>query len=249
MVVVATLVCGFAVGMSGLLNYFKYRSTMHGMVTERVNATGRSVENSIGASLRLGLLFSEIGTLPGTLQRERATDDVITGIDVFDTEGTILYTTDVGHSAGRVPPEWLAVARKVGPEDTWFVDGKIESATGMSVDNDFGLRVGYIALRYSNARVQQSMYEAGRQIAIASFSVFIVAAALSSLALLAVMRRLGSDVSAVESALRAVDPVRASTPSKRGLFGPALHRFLEMIRTAETEIASVRALLRRGESQ
>src|SRR4051794_10052045 len=115
MVVVATLVCGFAVGMSGLLNYFKYRSTMHGIITERVNATGRSVENSIMGSLALGLQFGEIGTLPGTLQRERATDDVITGIDVFDTEGTILYTTDPGRSPGRVPPEWLTASKKVGP--------------------------------------------------------------------------------------------------------------------------------------
>ena len=246
MIVVATLVCGFAVGMSGLLNYFKYRSTMHRIVTERVNATGRSLETSINASLRLGLQFSEIGTLPVTLQRERATDDVITGIDIFDTEGTVLYTTDPGRSPGQVSHEWLTAAKKVGPEDTWAVDGKVESATGLSIDNDFGLRVGFIALRYSNERVQQSMYAAARQIAVASFAVFVVAAAFASLALLWVMRGLGRNVESVEAALRSVDPVRASVTTKRGLFGPALQRFLETIRTAETEIARVRASLRRG---
>jgi hypothetical protein len=232
--------------MSGLLNYFKYRSTMHRIVTERVNATGRSLENSIYGSLRLGLQFTEIGTLPSTLQRERATDDVITGIDIFDTDGTILYTTDSGRSPGRVPQDWLSAAKKVGPEDTWFVDGKVESATGVSIDNDFGLRIGYIALRYSNERVQQSMYAAARQIAIASFAVFIVAAALASVALLWVMRGLGRNVQSVEAALRSVDAVRVSSATRRGLFGPALQRFLETIRTAETEIASVRASLRRG---
>lgn len=246
MIVVATLVCAFAVGMSGLLNYFKYRSTMHRIVTERVNATGRSLENSIYASLRLGLQFAEIGTLPSTLQRERATDDVITGIDIFDAEGAILYTTDPGRAPARVSQEWLSAAKKVGPEDTWFVDGTVESATGLSLDNDFGLRIGFIALRYSNERVQQSMYAAARQIAIASFAVFIVAASLASVALLWVMRGLGRNVQFVEAALQSVDPVRASAASKRGLFGPALQRFLETIRTAETEITSVRASLRRG---
>jgi hypothetical protein len=103
-----------------------------------------------------------------------------------------------------------------------------------------------VALRYSNERVQQSAREAGRQLAISSFIVFAIAAALSSLALLAVMGRLSRDVAAVEAALRAVDPVRASAAAKRGLFGPALQRFVETIRTAETEIASLRARMHRG---
>jgi hypothetical protein len=49
------------------------------------------------------------------------------------------------------------------------------------------------------------------------------------------MRRLGRDIAAVES-LRAVDPVRACAAG-RGL-GPALQRFVETIRAAETEIAA-----------
>ena len=47
MIVVALVVCGFAVGMAGLLNYFKYRSTTQRLVTERLVVTGKSVENAI----------------------------------------------------------------------------------------------------------------------------------------------------------------------------------------------------------
>ncbi|MCC6250774.1 MAG: hypothetical protein IT499_23835, partial [Rubrivivax sp.] len=67
MIGVAVVVCGFAVGMAGLLNYFKYRATANRLVTERLVVTGRSVENSIQSSLALGLQFSDIGTLPGIL--------------------------------------------------------------------------------------------------------------------------------------------------------------------------------------
>jgi len=248
MIVVATLVCGFAVGMSGLLNYFKYRSTINRLVHERILATGRSVENVIQSSLLLGLQFGDIGTLPSTLEREQATDDVITGVDVFDTEGRILYSTDQQRVAQRASPDWLVAVKKAGTED-WFVEGDVESAVGMAIDNNFGLIIGHIALRYSNERVQQSANVAGRQLAISSFIVFIIAAALASLALLAVMRRLSRDVAAVESALRAVDPVRASAAAKRGLFGPALQHFVETIRSAETEIASLRARMHRGASE
>ena len=245
MIVVATLVCGFAVGMSGLLNYFKYRTTINRLVHERILATGRSIENSIQSSLLLGLQFGDIGTLPSTLERERATDDVITGIDVFDADGRILYSTDQTRVTQRASPDWLSAVKKAGNED-WFVEGDEESAVGQAIDNNFGLVIGNVALRYSNERVQQSAREAGRQLAISSFIVFAIAAALSSLALLAVMGRLSRDVAAVEAALRAVDPVRASAAAKRGLFGPALQRFVETIRNAESEIASLRARMRQG---
>ena len=248
MIIVAVLVCGFAVGMAGLLNYFKYRTTVHRIVTERILATGRSVEHSIQSSLLLGLQFGDIGTLPGTLERERATDDVITGIDVLSTDGGVLYSTDRGRVAHPAPAAWLVAAKRAGT-GTWFVQGSVESAAGISIENNFGLTIGYLALRYSNERVQQSTHEAGRQLAIASFAVFALAAALSSFALLAVMRRLRRDVVAVESALRAVDPVRASAAAGRGLFGPALQRFVETIRAAETEIAGLRARMQRGTSR
>ena len=46
MIAVALLVCGFAVGMAGLLNYFKYRSTELRLVNERLLVTGRSIEEA-----------------------------------------------------------------------------------------------------------------------------------------------------------------------------------------------------------
>ena len=75
MVMVAVLVCLFSVGMAGLLNYFKYRSTAERIVRERLVVIGDSIETSIQLSLALGLQFSDLNTLPETLERERANDD------------------------------------------------------------------------------------------------------------------------------------------------------------------------------
>jgi hypothetical protein len=106
MILVAVLVCLFAVGMAGFLNFFKYRSNAERIIKERLVVTGTSIENSIQSSLALGLQFADLGTLPGTLERERATDDLILSIEVFDTEGKPLYCTDrpaccATHAAGR----------------------------------------------------------------------------------------------------------------------------------------------------
>ncbi len=50
-IVVALVVSFFAVGMAAFLNYFKYKSTISGIVKSRVLVIGRNIENSVQASL------------------------------------------------------------------------------------------------------------------------------------------------------------------------------------------------------
>lgn len=245
MIAVAVVVCGFAVGMAGLLNFFKYRNTANRLVSERLMVTGKAVENSIQSSIALGLQFSDIGTLPGTLDRERATDPLILGIDIFDTDGRLLYSTDRLRATRPMPQAWLAVAKKGGQED-WFVEDDQEAAVGMSVDNNFGLPIGYLAVRYSGDRVREATHAVGREIAMSSVVVFAASALLASLAVLAVTRRLGRDVLDVEAALRSGEAGRAAAAAASGPFGPALGRFLETTNSAEREIAELRSRLQRG---
>lgn len=245
MMAVAVLVCGFAVGMAGLLNYFKYRSTSNRLVKERMLVTGRSIEGGIQSALSLGMQFGDIGTLPATLERERATDDLIQSIDIFDASGKLLYSTDRLRNGRPVPASWVETARKAGSED-WFVDDGDDSAAGMAIENNFGVGVGQVALRYSRERLAQEEYAVARQIALSSLVVFVLASALSSAALLAVMRRLGRDVSLVEAAMRGGDGSRATAQALRGPFGGALRRFIDTTRRAEREVVDLRARLQRS---
>lgn len=245
MFVVAVLVCGFAVGMAGLLNYFKYRSTAMSIVRDRLLVTGRSVENNINYSLSLGMQFSDIATLQATLERERSTDDLIQGIDVFDTDGRMLYSTDRARSSRPVPEAWLRTARQAAGAD-WFVADDRAAAAGMNIENSFGLTIGYLAVRFDADRVREDAWAVGREIALGSLGVFAAAAALASLLLLRVMRGLGQDVAGVEAALRTGDAAQAAAGGARGHFGPALRRFFATVREAETSVAELQARLHRG---
>lgn len=245
MISVAVLVCLFAVGMAGLLNFFKYRSNAERIFKERLVVTGTSIENSIRSSLALGLQFADLGTLPAMLERERATDDQILSIEVFDTEGKPLYSTDRLRATRNVPGAWLAAARQAGGAD-WFVKAGTESAAGIAIQNSFGLVLGYLALRYSEEQINQSTAAVARDLAVSTFAVFAVAATLASFALLAVMRRLSRDFAAVEAALRAADPMRSPEAVRKGPFGRALRRFFDSTRAVEAEIARLRSNLERG---
>jgi hypothetical protein len=246
MIAVAVVVCGFAVGMAGLLNYFKYRSTANRLVAERLVVTGKSVEINIQSSLALGLQFSDIGTLPGTLERERATDTLIVGIDIFDTDGKVLYSTDRLRAARPMPAAWLAAARKAAKDEDWFADDEVESAAGIVVENNFGLTIGYLAVRYSSDRVREAANAVGRELALSTLGVFLVSSLLSSLAVLAVMKQLARDVLGVEAALRSGDAARAHVTAANGPFGAALQSFVQTTHAAEREIADLRARMQRG---
>lgn len=247
MIAVAVTVCGFAVGMAGLLNYFKYRATANRIVTERLVVTGKAVEGTIQSALSLGLQFSDIGTLPGTLERERGTDPLILGIDVFDDEGRRLYSTDRLRAARPVPASWLAAARKP-LHDEWAAEDDQDSAAGIVIKNNFGITMGYLAVRYSSERVRDDALLVGQKLAASSFAVFLVSALLASVAVMLVTRRLTQDLRAVEGALRAGDAQRAGSMAVRGPFGPAIKRFIQSTQVAEREIADLRERLQNGAS-
>jgi hypothetical protein len=246
MILVAVLVCLFAVGMAGLLNFFKYRSNAERLVKERLVVTGLGIESSIRSSLALGLQFADLGTLPEMMERERGTDDLIRSIEVFDAEGQPLYSTDRLRAQREVPDAWVKAARESTGEQ-WQVRAGRESAVGLPVRNSFGLVIGHVALRYSLAQVDEGVMAVARELALACLLVFVTAAALASMALLAVMGQTRRDLRAVEAVLaRSRDPAGPPAASLKGPFSAPLRRFFDTVRTAQSNIAATRARLQRG---
>jgi hypothetical protein len=245
MILVATLVCFFAVGMAALLNYYKYRGTADRIVKERLLVVGNSIESGIQASLALGLQFGDLESLPGTMERERATDNLILGIEVFDTEGKALYSTDRLRLNRPVPPSWMAAAHRAGDAD-WFVEAESESAAGMAIKNNFGLTLGYVAVRFSDDRVRAAHDVVRRDLAVSALGIFVVAAALASLALILVKRRLTTEMAIVEASLRSPEAVRPNDAAFKGPFGRPLRRFFDTVRHADAQLAGLRAGLQRG---
>jgi hypothetical protein len=245
MIVVAVLVCLFAVGMAALLNYFKYRSTADRIVNGRLVVIGKGIENSIQASLALGLTFSDLGTLPSLMEREQTADDLILEIKVFDTDGKPLYSTNRLKMARTVPASWLAAARRAGDAD-WFVQENGDNTVGIPIKNNFGLTVGYLALRYSRDNIDRAAHVVAKNLVLTALGVFAGAAALASLALTLVMRRLERDMSMVEAALQHSGSAGPAEEINEGPFGPALARFFDMVRAAEVQIAAIRGRLARG---
>jgi hypothetical protein len=245
MVVVAVLVCLFAVGMAALLDFFKYRANDERIMKERLLVIGDGIERSIQQSLALGLQFADLKELPATLKREADVDDFSLDIEVFDTEGHPLYHAETNRPPREMPAAWLAAARRAG-KGNFFVEDGTNSVAGISLENNFDLQIGYLGISYDIARVRATESKVALQLAGVAALVFAVSAALASLAMFWVMKRLNQQVSTVEAALNAKEGTPLSAEVKRGPFGAALARFFETVRQAEAQIAELRSHLVKG---
>lgn len=237
-VIVALLVCTFAIGMATFLNYFKYKATVGNTVKSRVLVVANPIESSVQASLALGLNFAELGILNALLARQKSSDSLITGIDVYDPAGKILYSTDGSRVEQPVPADWLEATRLMGKKDQWSVEEASQLVTGTALKNNFDLTVGFLAVRYSRAYVDAATGRVAEKLLMTALPVLALVGLLAPLALMLIMRRFDRDMSTVYAALQSESPAE-------GPFGAAISEVKESLLEAEQSLATARTELAR----
>lgn len=237
-VVVAIAVCLFALGMATFLNYFKYKATVGETVKSRVLVVSGPIEQSVQASLAIGLNFAELGILNALLERQKASDSLIQGIDVFDPAGKVLYSTDAGRVGAQVAPTWLSASRSLTKRDEWSVEEDSQLVTGSALRNNFDLTVGFLAVRYSKAYVDAATSRVGERLLKIAVPTLVAIGLLAPLALLLVMRRFDRDMQGVESALE-------GRGAPEGPFGEAIAEVRAKVAEADAQLEAAQADLNR----
>lgn len=241
-ILVALAVSFFAVGMAAFLNYFKYKSTISNIVKSRVLVVGRNIENSVQASLAIGMQFTELQQLTQLMQREKSSDRLVRGIDVFDTSGQVIYSTDRARMGQKVPTPWVLSAER-SKSTEWSSDESEEYVAGISLKNAFDLTVGYLALRYSREEVERASSSAGREILLAALASFIGIAIVAPLALIVVIRRFERDLRTLEAAATHLED-RGPQPNTTGsAFDTAIGHLRASLKEANQALDDLRAKL------
>lgn len=241
-ILVALVVSFFAVGMAAFLNYFKYKSTINNIVKSRVLVVGRGIENSVQASLQLGMQFAELSQLPQLMQREKSSDRLVRGIDIFDTSGQVLYSTDRARVGQKVPGTWTASAQRSKTTE-WATEETDAYVAGISVKNAFDLTVGYLALRYSREEVERAAATAGREILLAALASFAGIAIVAPLALIVVIRRFERDLRTLEVAASQLEDRSVPAPAAGSAFDVAIGHLRGSLREANKSLDDLRARL------
>jgi hypothetical protein len=241
-ILVALVVSFFAIGMSAFLNYFKYKSTISGIVKSRVLLVGRGIEDSIQASLNVGIQFNEIGTLGEMLRREQLSDPLLRGIDVFDYNGQVIYSSDRARVGQKVPDTWMRAAEQ-SKNTEWSGEAPQDYIAGISVKNNFDLTVGFLALRYARSEVDRAAAKAGAEILAASLTAFAGVAVFAPLALIIVIRRFERDLRSLEAAAGHLEDKSVAAPPSGSAFDAAIGSLRSSLEDANKSLDQLRAKL------
>lgn len=242
-IMVALVVSFFAIGMAAFLNYYKYKSTISNILKSRVLLVGQGIEGSVQASLQLGLQFAELSQLPALLQREKSSDRLIRGIDVFDAGGQILYSTERSRVGTRVPEAWTD-ATQTAKANEWAAEEAGEFVAGIAVKNAFNLAVGNVGMRYSRDEVDRAAAAAGREILLAALGSFLGICIIAPLLLIAVIRRFERDLKALDTAASHLeDRTPGPQPVEGSAFAGAVVALQTSLHEANKSLDELRARL------
>jgi hypothetical protein len=176
------------------------------------------------------------------MDREKAADRLIRGIDVFDDTGQVIYSTEASRVGQRVMRGWTESANRAKTTE-WTSEAPDEYIAGISLKNNFDLTVGYLALRYSRDYVDRAASKAAREISLAALAAFLGIALIAPLALIVVIRRFEQDLRTLEIAASHLED-RGQAPALTGsAFDMAINHLRQSLRDANTALDDLRGKL------
>lgn len=233
------LIIAGAAGLLTLLNHFKFATAYADLVRSRFAFLAADLEQSIEAGLSLGLPVDQLRNTQAVIQRTKERWPEITAIRVFDPAGNALFGVGAGAEAA-VPPAWVEAARR-SRDGAWTLPDEHTTTVAKPLVNAFGLTVGWVALTYSNAIVDEQVAGTGGLLVQHAAIGLGVAALLCALLLPLLLRPIWAEMHRMEAAIRTAGeapetaqaaPVPEEIAASYGPFRTAVANALGLIRTA-----------------
>lgn len=201
---VVTLIVALTLALIGMLNFFRFEQTLRATTEARLGFIAKDLKANIQTGLDLGLDLSSMSNVQSIIDREAVTDARILGIDVFDDQAQVLFSTEQSATGAQIPGAWRAA---IGSDDdaVWQASDHAQMVVGTRLTSNFGADVGGVALRYSRASFEEQLQRMLDLLVRLGISTLIITALLSLVVSWLVFgstaRRLARVRLAVESAL------------------------------------------------
>jgi len=147
---ILVMILAATVGLTTILAANKFKQGLGETLDARYQLIIADLVATIGASLDLGVDLAETRNIKPLLDRAAESDPALLYIDIFDTEGHVLVSSDSSNLGLPVPQAWLRATR-AAREGGWH---RVETGAivlGQPIVASFGAVVGTVALGYSRA--------------------------------------------------------------------------------------------------
>lgn len=215
MTVYTTCILALVLGLLLTMNYFKYGNILTNVTTSRLAVINKNLDFSLSRATNLGLALEELQFADTLLKRAKESDPAIQGIQVFDLNGRILFSTGAIGAEEKVSPKILKLVEPLRKKDAteWSAHSKEQFVAGVTLYNSFDRSIGGVILRYDRSGYA-TLVESVLEKLIAVTAVLLgVAALLAGIGISLGFRELRHTYAAMQTALSVVKEKGEAVPS------------------------------------
>lgn len=208
----------FTMLMISLFGFYKFEDVVSSLVRSRYSFVAFTIKKKVEDSLNLGFALRQLRQVQDTIELEKARDEQIQGIEIYNARGEILFNSDRGRIGASVPDSWLdpLTATTVQPFALMDEDSHV---VGLPLVNNLGKVEGAVVLLYPSGYVERELGGMLGRLAAEILALVggfaLLAVVVAGVALGPVRRRLTAMEEAVAQALRD-GPVEGDGPGRQG---------------------------------
>ena len=233
-VLIAVLV--FTMASMALFGFYKFEDVMSQLVRSRYSFVAFTIKKKVEDSLNLGFALRQLRQIQETIELEKARDDQIQGIEIYNAQGEILFNSDRGSIGASVPESWLAQLSGAANQTFALMDEE-SHVVGLPLVNNLGKVEGAVVLLYPTGYVSREMGPMLWRLAAEIGAVVVGFAILASIGVAVVFRPVTRCLIDMERRLgRALTEDGPPLPEAGGEFGGSFDEFVGKTREAVEHI-------------
>ncbi len=163
-----------AIVLAAVLNYYKFKASQTNLQISRYSFVLSEVKSIVETSLNLGLPLKQLPNIGALLTDQAAEDNSILSIDIFDQNGSALFSTDSSFIDDLVAKAWVDAAKE-NISDNWYVEERDANAIGLAISDNLGQIAGFVAVRYSRIEANRKLEDVAKKLALTAFIIILVA--------------------------------------------------------------------------
>ncbi len=184
------------------LSLDKFRRTHTDLLTSRFQFVVNDIRNKIETQMDLGLALSTLQDVSEELETYRNDDEMILSIEVFDENGSVLFSTDPSFIGDLVSEDWVFEWRANQNFSSWSRLERDAGVVGVPIQNNLNQNVGSLALRYSRDILDLSISNQTERLITFGLIVAVFMTIMSLVGCIVLLRGTISDLKSMTQAIR-----------------------------------------------
>jgi MFS family permease len=188
----------FVMSLLFMLSSFKFQTILTNLIANRLSATSPTIYESIESAIDLGLGLGEIQNTDRVIYWVRQNNPGILSIDIFNNNGTILYSTDKQRVEQDVSPHILGVLRTSADLNSQ-IESDANFLSAFKLLNNYHQKVGGGLITYSKEAYNRQVIQFKNSLFLIATIIFFGFSILASIGIIFGFRGLSKYLKSIEA--------------------------------------------------